>query len=370
MDPQIKAVLETMPGDRRRSRYAPGISIFLLCTALYAVSLWGVFATGAWTSFGCAILNGVAIGMLFIVGHDACHGSLTPSRKLNRVLGRLAFLPSLHLFSGWAKSHNQRHHGSTNLKGVDPGYAPLTHSEFCQLSWIGRQMQRVYHTSLGLSLFYGVEVWWKSQVVPEKADWPANGTEFRLDRCLVATFFLAQCVAFVALAHVFARSTPWLFAAYAVALPLWVFHWEMGFITWQHHTHVAIPWFDDPEEWSFFQGQIAGTTHIRYSWISEQVLLNIAEHTAHHADPLIPLYRLPASQAALEERYADHLHIFRWNPIRFLRTLRQCQLYDYRQHRWLNFRGEPTTERLMIHSEAGLPPARPPLRVNTPESTP
>ena len=58
------------------------------------------------------LLAGVATAMLFVLGHDACHGSLTPSPRLNRWIGSLAFLPSLTPFSAWELGHNQTHHGT------------------------------------------------------------------------------------------------------------------------------------------------------------------------------------------------------------------------------------------------------------------
>ena len=58
-------------------------------------------------------------GRLFEVGHDACHGSYTPNANFNRWIGRLAFLPSLHVFSLWRFGHNVLHHGYSNLRGKD-----------------------------------------------------------------------------------------------------------------------------------------------------------------------------------------------------------------------------------------------------------
>src|ERR1051325_1150050 len=53
-------------------------------------------------------------GRLFEVAHDACHGSYTPDPALNRWIGRLAFLPSLHVFGLWRFAHNHLHHGYSN----------------------------------------------------------------------------------------------------------------------------------------------------------------------------------------------------------------------------------------------------------------
>jgi omega-6 fatty acid desaturase (delta-12 desaturase) len=41
------------------------------------------------------LLAGFVTGRIFILGHDACHQSFTPNRELNKVLGRIAFLPPL-----------------------------------------------------------------------------------------------------------------------------------------------------------------------------------------------------------------------------------------------------------------------------------
>src|SRR5262245_48336627 len=42
-----------------------------------------------------ATAAGVLLAVLFVVGHDACHGSYTSRRWLNSLLGRIAFLPTV-----------------------------------------------------------------------------------------------------------------------------------------------------------------------------------------------------------------------------------------------------------------------------------
>jgi omega-6 fatty acid desaturase (delta-12 desaturase) len=81
-----------------------------------------------WAKLLCGLAAGFVIGRLFIIGHDACHQSLTPHRALNKWLGRIAFLPSLTPYSLWDVGHNVVHHGYTNLKGTDFVWAPLTRS--------------------------------------------------------------------------------------------------------------------------------------------------------------------------------------------------------------------------------------------------
>ena len=103
---------------------------------------------------------GLVIARLFIIGHDGRHNSLTPHRRLNKWLGRIAFLPSLTAYSLWDLGHNMVHHGFTSLKGVDFVWAPLTQQEFNALTPVRKVMERLYRSGWGPGIYYMVEVWW------------------------------------------------------------------------------------------------------------------------------------------------------------------------------------------------------------------
>lgn len=79
-----------------------------------------------------------AIVRLFLIGHDACHGSFFGSARLNAVCGRIAFLPSMTAFSLWEVGHNTAHHGFNNLKGRDQVWAPFSKAEFDRLPRVAR----------------------------------------------------------------------------------------------------------------------------------------------------------------------------------------------------------------------------------------
>jgi omega-6 fatty acid desaturase (delta-12 desaturase) len=46
-----------------------------------------------------SVITVIAIGKLFILGHDACHGALTSSKRLNYWLAQIAFLPAMTSFT-------------------------------------------------------------------------------------------------------------------------------------------------------------------------------------------------------------------------------------------------------------------------------
>ena len=72
-----------------------------------------------WVKVFASLVAALWIARLFVIGHDACHGSYTPNKILNKWIGRIAFLPSLTPYSLWEVGHNLAHHGFTNLKGRD-----------------------------------------------------------------------------------------------------------------------------------------------------------------------------------------------------------------------------------------------------------
>src|SRR5436189_1431161 len=120
-------VRSTLPENRNLKSNFLAIIIFNVNLTAYLFTFWAIILLPVWPLKIIAIfLNGLSIGALFVVGHDACHGSFTSSKLLNQILGRIAFLPALNAFSAWDVAHNQLHHGFTNLKCSDDIYVPLS----------------------------------------------------------------------------------------------------------------------------------------------------------------------------------------------------------------------------------------------------
>jgi len=354
----VKAVRDTLPRDARDRSTAAGAAYFAVSATGWAATAAGVaLASAWWARVALAVLNGLAAGVLFVVGHDACHGSLTPSVRLNGWLGRAAFLPSLHPFVAWAHSHNALHHGWTNLRGKDPVYAPLTLDEFRALGTWRRRRERLYRTWLGVGLLYVLEIWWPLEMRPSAAHRASieKRGPFARDRALVLAFVPLHAAALAALARWGGASSAVAFgaAALGVAVPFLTFAWLMGFATFQHHTHPRVIWYDDEREWSYYRSQVQGTVHVELPRWADALLHHIMDHTAHHVDTRVPLYRLHEAQRAVAEAYGEENVIT--VPFTFGgtgRTFRACQLYDYRAHRWLSFDGTPTTAPRRLAEEA------------------
>ena len=335
----------TLRAAHRARSSALGLAYFAVPAASYLASFVMMFSVEqSWLRAALAVGNGIAIAILFVVGHDAVHGSLTPSGRLNRLLGVLALLPSWHPYQSWAHTHNGLHHGWTNLKGRDPVYCPFSYDEFIALPAIRRHAERVYRTLPGLGLLYLIEIWWKLEVAPA-AD--ARNPAFRRDRRYVLLFIAAQLAGGAALMTVAgAADVPLaerlLLAGAWILVPFAVWNWMMGFATVQHHTHPRVRWYGSEAEWNRHRAQIDASVHVVFPRWANAALCHIMDHTAHHIDPRIPLYNLAAAQHDAEASYDGRIVVDAFSFQALRTTLKICKLYDFERHRWLDFEGRVT----------------------------
>ena len=332
-----------------------GLVAFLVPAALYGFTLWGALAAPWWPlQIISALLNGLFIATIFVVGHDACHGGLTPYEWLNQVLGRIAFLPSLTPYITWEFAHNRIHHSYTNWRGKDYAWAPFPKAEYDAMSPLRRLMERHYRSLLGLGTYYLYEYWWKHLLLLSKAERQEmkRTATYVFDFVLVAIFAVAEVWLVIAYSNTLEAGdsfwgpfvAPAALIANALVLPFLFWNWFMSFAIFQHHNHPRVAWFDNKDEWDFYAGQVESTTHIQMPWFLEFATAHIMQHTAHHVDPRIPLYRLIDSQGCLEKAYTQDIVVERWTFTTLGKTLAKCQLYDYENHRWLTFRGKASSE--------------------------
>ena len=335
---QIRSWLTPLSG-RSTGR---ALALIAFDLALFVAALAAtVFAQNAWLQVLAAVATGLVIGRLFIIGHDACHQSLTDHRKLNRWLGRLVFLPSLTPYSLWEVGHNVVHHGYTNLRGFDFVWQPCSLEEFRALRPTRRVLERLYRSGWAPWLYYLVEIWWTRMLFPNRRAMPTRRAVFTLDGILVTAFAAAWIGGLAFAARATGQSIAWL-EAIGFGLPFLFWNGLIGFVVYVHHTHPGVSWHQDKAAWSASQPFVSTTVHLTFRSAFGSVLHHIMEHTAHHVDMGIPLYRLKAAQALLERKLAGYIVVqpFSWRWYRD--TARRCKLYDFELGRWTDFRGRPT----------------------------
>ena len=320
---------------------ARALALVLLDVTLFAAGLAvTILAHSPWLQLLAGAATGIVISRLFILGHDACHQSFTPHRGLNRWLGRIVFLPSLTPYSLWEVGHNIVHHGYTNLKDFDFVWQPRTLAEFQALPKWKRALERVYRSGWAPWLYYLVEIWWVRMFFPSRSTMPTRRRVFTSDCLLVSAFALVWVAGLAAAALATNQSIAWVVTV-GFALPFIVWNGMIGFVVYVHHTHPGVAWYADKPSWSASQPFVSTTVHLTFRSPMGAVLHHIMEHTAHHVDMSVPLYRLVHAQALLERKLAGAIIVqpFSWRW--YADTARRCKLYDFDARCWTGFDGRP-----------------------------
>ncbi|MDQ3897364.1 MAG: fatty acid desaturase [Actinomycetota bacterium] len=284
----------------------------------------------------CSVAIAPAAGRLFMRAHDAAHGSLTSSRRLNSLLGRVAFLPTLHPESIWAQLHNREHHVFTNLRTRDRTWAPLSPAEYDGLPRWRQARYRLYRTTAGFGVYHLVELWWKQFLFPRGTVLRRRSVVHLLDQLLVLAFVgVVVGAAGVSAAW---RPWPWIAATGLVlALPLVVFAYIAGFVGYCHHTHPSVRWWDDERAWRRESRQLDTAVQLTFSPFVSRLLGDVMEHPAHHIEPRVSLARLRDAQGRLRELVGDAAVVQRWSWRTHRETVARCKLYDFDRSRWQGF---------------------------------
>jgi omega-6 fatty acid desaturase (delta-12 desaturase) len=282
------------------------------------------------------LAGGLAIGALFVLGHDAAHGALFRSRRLGYWTAQLALLPSLHAYEVWVLGHNRVHHGHTGRAGVDFVWHPLTPAQYGRLGRLGRLLHRVEWSAWGSGLYYLRVMWWQRMMRIEPS--PRLRRAFHRDRRRVWAYVVlaSAAVVWVGWARTGnAGSAFWVWAKVLVA-PWLVWNCLIGATVHIHHIGSDAAWQPRSRGRGSVDPLDGSTSYLLPDWLNV-FWHNIFLHTAHHVDPRIPFYRLPLATAALARESGGALSV---QPLRlrgWLAATRRCKLYDFDRGCWTGY---------------------------------
>ena len=323
-----------------------GVAVFMIDSVLLCVfAFLAVWPTQWYIQLIFSLATGTMIAALFVVGHDAAHGALTPYRWLNRLLGTLAFLPSMHPFSLWVKLHNLRHHRWANLATQDDVWTPMDMQSYLAMPGYKRALYRFYRSIYGPLLYYLVEFWWKKFTWPSKKHHDEVKREYVVDALIVWAF----AIAYVGLL-VYGSGAGWFGGEPRSWVPAVVFGAVIPFLFWNtysgasvylHHTHPRNVWYDNEEEWRRVS-KAHTSVHVVFPRVIQIMFNSIMEHSIHHLRPGVPLYNLLEAQERLEES-DRRIVVYQWSGARHSDICRRCKLFDFAAKRWTDFDGNFTS---------------------------
>jgi omega-6 fatty acid desaturase (delta-12 desaturase) len=333
----LKPVLDVLSPSVYERPTWKGMAYFLRDVALYlALAVGLVLVPNVPGALALDLVISLVVSGLFIVGHDAAHGALFSSKRLNSVVGHIAMLPGWHVYQGWVLGHNRIHHAYTVRQGYDFVWHPVTPEEFRAMSPLRRAVHRFEWSFLGAGAYYTHQIWWKRMVVGKTpARW---SSPVRKDRFFVLGFVLAATAGLALLGAATTHSvagTIWLIARVLV-LPWLGFMYILGSFVHVHHVHPTIRWWKKAE-WTKFKAQMEGTTVLRAPKGLNFFIHWIMVHVPHHVDMRIPMYNLEAAAAEIEAAFPGTVHEAPLRYRDFIKSSRQCKLYDFEEGRWLTY---------------------------------
>ena len=217
----------------------------------------------------------------FVVFHDCAHGSLFPSRRANRWVGRLAGVLVLSPYARWRHDHAVHHATSGDLERRGIGdIVTLTVAEYRSRSMRGRLAYRAVRSPL---LMFGLGPIVAMVVGPRIA---TRAQRPRLRRSVLGTDAVLISL---------------------ISLLCWLIGWENFLLVWgppamiagavgiwlfyvQHQFEDA--YWKSGGEWSYADAALRGSSYLKLPRLLQFFTGNIGLHHVHHLNAQIPNYNL------------------------------------------------------------------------------
>jgi omega-6 fatty acid desaturase (delta-12 desaturase) len=330
-------VIDIIPEAAYENPTWKGLAYFARDLVIYAATMTGlILIHNPFATIALWVLSGLVISGLFVIAHDAAHGALFSSKRINRVVGTVAMLPSWHVYEGWVLGHNRIHHNYTVREGFDFVWHPYTAAQYRSMSRFERARHRFEWSWLGSGSYFLREVWWQKMIVGTP---PARWAKaIRRDRTFVWSFVGISSVLLGLIGWMQSGSVlavVWL-PIKVLVIPFLIFGYIIGSFVHVHHVQPSIRWWKR-REWTKFRGQMEGTTVLRARFGLNFFFHWIMVHLPHHVDMRIPMYNLEMATDAIKEAFPGVVHD---EPLRFrdfMSNTRQCKLYDFDEGHWITY---------------------------------
>lgn len=229
------------------------------------------------------MLGGLFLVRIFILQHDAGHGSFFSVRWANTTLGFISSILTLVPYSAWQYTHALHHSTSGNLdkRGVGDVHT-MTVQEYLQTDRWRRLQYRVFRNPLAMYLLGPFVVFMLGYRIP-------MGISRQKSALLRSVMYTNIGIALyiTAIVMLFGWKTLWL-----VYLPIQYVASAVGlFLFYIQHQFENTYWERDPR-WEFLRAGLEGASYLRLPRVLQWLTGNIGFHHVHHLAPRIPNYLL------------------------------------------------------------------------------
>lgn len=267
--------------------------IAALYAALTQVSAW-------YLEWPILFLIGTMLWSLFVIGHDAGHGSYAKSRLLNSIFGILIHGAILVPYRGWQRSHALHHMKTGHFRDEEVFRA-------CR-----REEDSLYRKIIfrfGIFVLIGWPMY-KIGIRNITTYKPITGSHYLpqsdlFTKSVRASWYwgLASVAAFLTLYLSLGFIYGWGFFAKYILAPYLIYGCWLTLVTYMQHVSPEVPVYDE-KDWTRLKGALASVDrdYGPFNWITH----NIGNlHVIHHIFPTIPHYRLQEATDAVKPILGD-----------------------------------------------------------------
>ncbi|PBK77234.1 hypothetical protein ARMSODRAFT_268585 [Armillaria solidipes] len=250
-------------------------------------------------------VQGLVWAGIFCLGHDAGHGTLYRSTRMNNLVGFVLHTALLIPYYAWRATHHA-HHKATSSMERDENYVPYLRSDFGlpskekarQFDYNEVFEETPIYTLSRMLIMQGFG-WWvylAKNTMGSKMYSPGTN-HFDPDSPLFKpeqrNAIIISDIGLVAMVLLLAYAGPSFFFKYYLIPYLLTNHWIVMF-TYLHHSDPTIPHYRKAE-WSFLRGAAATVDRPLLGWMGRFFFHNIShDHVAHHFFSSAPFYNGPA----------------------------------------------------------------------------
>lgn len=217
----------------------------------------------------------------FIIMHDAGHGTLFRSRRMNGLIGHLIGILVLTPMRDWAHNHAIHHASAQDLdRRTKTDIQTITVAEYHNLSRWERIYYRLYRHPLVLMLVGSLYPIFDHRF-PRKIS-KGHGRSSLLITNLGVAAMIAAILLFAGWKYLVLVYLPMIILAGAIGV--WLFYMQHQFegAYWSRH-----------DQWGYVDAAMGGSSYLRLPAVLQWFAGNIGFHHIHHLDPKIPYYYLP-----------------------------------------------------------------------------
>jgi acyl-lipid omega-6 desaturase (Delta-12 desaturase) len=338
----LRDVIAAIPETCYERSTARGLWLAARDIVMHAIVVFALYEVHAWWAVVLLWLaSGFTTSAMFVLGHDAAHEALFDSKRLNAVVGRILFLPTLHIYSAWKLGHNHIHHRHTAREQMDFVWHPVTPQQYAAFGPLAKLRHRLEWSAAGAGFYYLTRIWWSKMIVlrPPKR----FKRDIDKDRALLAVLFIGFAFGAAVLGGVLHGDflgAAWMITK-LIGMPFVAFCWFIGFTVYVHHINVRMLW-TRRRDWNKVDAQMSTTSVLRVRKPLGVFFHSIYTHVPHHVDVRIPCYHLDDAQAAIEAAYPQLVLDEKLTLRGYLSTTRDCKLFDFDDRRWYDYRAGRT----------------------------